>query len=163
MERILGVSLVAFLLLMSVEALQGCNIENIRTETTATSATVTWETSKQCEKSNIERYEVIWEHKKYMACVDGRKDTTAYGSKEVKVTKLQVSDLHAFSSYEIKIKTTTRDGSQIDQAKSSFETKMDVPDTRPRVSPTSDRYKQAIKFIWLDPEPSECINQNGTN
>eukprot|EP00092_Neocalanus_flemingeri_P058135 GFUD01069231.1.p1 GENE.GFUD01069231.1~~GFUD01069231.1.p1 ORF type:complete len:658 (-),score=71.81 GFUD01069231.1:387-2360(-) len=161
MEQIFLVSFVILLLSSSIKASPDCYIEINKPETSATSTTITWETSKQCELSNIERYEVFWEHVKYMACIEGLKDTAAYGSKEVIVTKIIISDLKPFSIYDIKIKTTTHDGSTIEQAKSTFETKMDVPDTRPRLSPTSDRYEHAIKFIWLDPDPSECIHQNG--
>lgn len=161
MEAIFPVSLVGLFLFIVIEAASDCYLEKIKKETTANSATITWETSKQCDKANIERYEVIWSHVKYMACIDKRKDNSAYGSTEVVITKLTVSDLHPFSIYDMTIKTTMKDGSKIVQANSTFETKMDVPDTRPRLSPTSDRYKQAINFIWLDPDQSECIHQNG--
>jgi len=153
--------LVSLFLFIVIEAAKDCSIKDIKKETTANSVTITWVTSKQCDKANIERYEVMWAHTKYMACTEGGKDSSAYGSKEVVITKLKVTDLRPFSIYDIRIKTTTKDGSRVEEANSTFETKMDVPDTRPRLSPTSDRYKQAINFIWQDPAESECIHQNG--
>jgi len=161
MEQNISKFLVSFLLFVNIEANKDCYIENIEIQTTARSAMITWQTSKQCDKANIERYEVMWDHVKYMACIEGRKDNTSYGSKEVIVTKVNITGLHPFSIYNIKVKTTINDGSALEQAKDRAETQMDVPDTKPRVSPNIDRYKQAINFIWQDPDPSECIKQNG--
>jgi len=148
-------------LVLPTQALQACYIENIKSVPAATSVTITWETSRECDKSNIVRYEVFWEHVKFLACVERRNDTDAYGSKEVIVTKVQVGDLHPFSLYDVTIKTTTHDGSKIKQATSTFETEMDVPDIKPRPSTKNERYQQAINFVWEDFEGSDCISQNG--
>jgi len=151
------------LLLVARGDAQDCTIENITAETEAASATITWRTTPQCDKSNIERYEVIWSHAKYKACQDGRRDESdnAVGSKEVVITKVVINGLRPFSIYDITIKATTKDGSQIERKRKHIETEMDVPDTRPRLSPANVRLERAINFIWLDPEETECIHQNG--
>jgi len=156
--------LVLTIILVASSDAQDCRIENINiAEKGADEATITWRTAAQCDKSNIERYEVIWSHAKYKACRDGRKDKSdsAIGSKEVVITKAVINGLRPFSIYDITIKTTTKDGSQIEAKHKHLETEMDVPDTKPRLSPANGRYERAINFIWLDPEESECIHQNG--
>ena len=155
--------LVLTIILVASSDARDCRIENIKVERGADEATITWRTAAQCDKSNIERYEVIWSHAKYKACRDGRKDKSdsAIGSKEVVKTKAVINGLRPFSIYDITIKTTTKDGSQIEAIRTHLETEMDVPDTRPRLSPTNGRYERAINFIWLDPQESECIHQNG--
>jgi len=157
--------ILCYILFITCDAEPVCSIDKdkISIETTARTATISWKSSVGCDKANIERYEVIYTHAKYQACIDGRHNEAALKSKEAVVTKVKINELHPYSIYNVTIKTTAKDGSQVESTSTTLETKADEPDIQPRHSPLSeiDRHPTSINFVWLDPDETNCIYQNG--
>merc|ERR1712106_78780 len=102
-------------------AVARCTLEDLKSEWVGTtSASLKWSVSSKCE--GIVRYEVLWEHEKYLACIDGENDPSnkGYGSQEVIERKTLISDLHPYSLYTIVLKSTRVDGSIVEPISYSF-------------------------------------------
>jgi hypothetical protein len=152
---------VLLLLLLPALSLPACQLESVRGEPADRSVTLTWDPTADCQ-GNIKRYEVQWEHVKYLACADGRKDTSLQGSgvQEMAASKAKIQSLHPHSIYMFTIKTTATDRSTVPLVTVNVTTKMARPQTQPQqpqVQPSLT--KSTVFFYWADPE--DCELQNG--
>ena len=136
-------------------------VSDIRVAAEARTASVWWQVSPQCHPANIARYEVLWEHRKFLACRDGHLDSSAVGTADVSDASHQtITDLHPYSIYSVTIKTSTKDKSKVDVTRTQFTTKETAPDSRAVVSATpADTQPTSIRFFWA--ESGDCELQHG--
>ena len=138
-----------------------CSLLGQRGHADATALTINWETTAEC-RGRIKRYEVQWEHVKYLACADGHGDERSRGVKDnLQVTKAEVRGLHPHSIYQLTIKATTTDRSTVAPVQLQLTTTMAAPETQARevVGTIAHITKSTLTFIWEDPE--DCELQHG--
>lgn len=157
MERVTPLLL---LLQSSSSSLQECVLQNVAGEMEATSVTLTWEISSTCVQGNMKRFEVQWEHMKYLSCPDGRNNTTSRGVKDdLAVSTANIRNLRPHSIYQFTVKATTRDGRTIAPFTKVLNTKMADPETQPVGQGLNHATQSNIYFYWDD--PTNCELQNG--
>ena len=146
---------------LSPVAGQTCQIQNIEISAGNTSATISWDLSEVCERLEIFRYEVQWEHVKYEACDKKEvRDKSNIGSVEVpfpsRIAKTE-ENLHPYSTYRVFIKVTTKTYDKIN-ATDSFTTTAGVPVKNEKIEATVERFEQALRFHWTDPDQCQYLN-----
>ena len=151
---------VLFLLLLP-SALAACTLLRATEDLTSDTASLAWSSSEECSQGLIKRYEVQWQHVKYLACPDGRQDQASLGVKDGLVTtQTVVQKLHPYSLYEFTIKATSRDGSVIPPLTFPLTTKMAAPKSQPRLEVGGNEPRKTnIKFYW--DKPKKCELQHG--
>ena len=149
-------------LLLPAASLQGCVLlSSTGQEVGATRVTLTWRLAPECDRDNIKRFEVQWEHMKYLACTDGRKNSSSQGVKDDLVyAKEVITNLQPYSIYQFIVKATTKDRTTIPLFVTLVETKMAKPDIQPMISEgQSIKTQSTIIFYWNNPE--HCERQHG--